>query len=240
MSIVEFAAATLAVLLGSVVQVASGVGGGFIIVPLLAFVDLNLIPAPLIFASLSLSGLMALRERAAIDWRHIPITLLGLIPASILGAYILASVPVTRLGLVFGTVILIGILFTLSGLHIPLTRMTAMVSGALSGIMGTTSGIGAPPLALLYQRESGPRLRATLAVIYSGASMLMLCILFAFGQFSLPKAWAGIQLMPGFVLGYWVANHFTPHMDRGGTRIAVLCVSAAAAVALIIRSLLAG
>lgn len=240
MNIVEFAAATLAVLLGSVVQVSSGVGGGFIIVPLLALVDLSLIPAPLIFASLSLSGLMAIRGRAAVDWRHIPITLLGLIPGSILGAYVLSSVPVAKLGVVFGTVILIGILFTVSGLHVPLTRATAMLSGALSGAMGTASGIGAPLLALLYQKETGPRVRATLAVLYSGASMLILLILFSFEQFSMSQALTGFQLMPGFLLGYWVANHFTPHIDRGGTRIAVLGVSAAAAVTLIVRSLLTG
>ena len=238
MSIVEFVAATLAVLLGSVVQVASGVGGGFIIVPLLALVDLNLIPAPLIFASLSLSGLMAVRERAAVDWRYIPITLLGLIPGSILGAYVLSSVPVANLGIVFGTVILVGIVLTVSGLHVPLTRATALVSGALSGAMGTASGIGAPLLALLYQNETGPRVRATLAVLYVGASTLILIILFSFEQFSLSKAIAGFQLMPGFVLGYWTANHFTPHIDRGRSRAAVLIVSSAAAIVLIVRSLL--
>ena len=105
MTLIEFVAATLAVLLGSVVQVASGIGGGFVIVPLLALVDLNLIPAPLIFASLSLSGLMAVRERAAVDWGHIPITLLGLIPGSILGAYVLSSVPQANLGVVFGVLV---------------------------------------------------------------------------------------------------------------------------------------
>ena len=238
MNVAEFVLATLAVLLGSVVQVASGVGGGFVIVPLLALVDLSLIPAPLIFASLSLSSLMAIRERAAVDWRHIPITLLGLIPGSILGAYVLSSVPQARLGIVFGSVILIGILLTLSGLRVPRTRLTAMVSGALSGAMGTASGIGAPLLALLYQNESGPRVRATLAVLYCGASTLILLILFSFEQFSISHAVAGIQMMPGFLLGYWVANHFTPHLDHGGTRIAVLGVSAAAAVTLIVRSLL--
>jgi len=239
-TILEFVAATLAVLLGSVVQVASGVGGGFVIVPLLALVDLNLIPAPLIFASLSLSGLMAIRERAAVDWHHIPITLLGLIPGSILGAYVLSSVPVANLGIVFGTVILIGIVLTVSGLHVPLTRVTALISGALSGAMGTASGIGAPLLALLYQNETGPRVRATLAVLYVGASILILIILFSFKQFSLSKAILGFQLMPGFILGYWIANHFTPHIDRGGTRVAVLGVSAAAAIALVVRSLLTG
>ena len=80
MGVAEFSAATLAVIIGSVVQVTSGVGGGFIIVPLLAWVDLGLVPAPLIFASLSLSALMAFRERGAIDWAHIPTTLVGLIP----------------------------------------------------------------------------------------------------------------------------------------------------------------
>ena len=237
MTLIEFVAATLAVLLGSVVQVASGIGGGFVIVPLLALVDLNLIPAPLIFASLSLSGLMAVRERAAVDWGHIPITLLGLIPGSILGAYVLSSVPQANLGVVFGVVIMIGILLTVSGLHVPLTRLTALVSGALSGAMGTSSGIGAPLLAILYQNESGPKVRATLAVLYCGASILILLILLSFKQFSMAHALAGFQLMPGFVLGYWVANYFTPHIDRGGTRIAVLGVSAAAATLLIVRSL---
>ena len=41
MGVTEFSAATLAVVVGSIVQVTSGVGGGFIIVPLLAWVNLS-------------------------------------------------------------------------------------------------------------------------------------------------------------------------------------------------------
>ena len=237
MGVAEFAAATLAVIIGSVVQVTSGVGGGFIIVPLLAWVDLGLVPAPLIFASLSLSALMAFRERGAIDWAHIPTTLVGLIPGSLAGAYVLSSVPADSLGVVFGTVILLGILITASGIEVRPTRVSALVSGALSGAMGTSSGIGAPLLALLYQRETGPRIRATLAVLYTGASILILVVLFGFDQFSVTEARSGFLLMPGFLLGYWVANRFNVHLDRGATRIAVLCASAAAAIALILRSL---
>ena len=237
MGVTEFSAATLAVVVGSIVQVTSGVGGGFIIVPLLAWVDLGLVPAPLIFASLSLSTLMAFRERGAIDWMHVPATLIGLIPGSLAGAYVLSSVPANSLGIVFGTVILLGILITTAGIEIRPTRVTALISGALGGAMGTTSGIGAPLLALLYQRETGPRVRATLAMLYTGASILILVVLFGFDKFSVTEARSGLLLMPGFLLGYWVANRFTVHLDRGGTRIAVLCVSAAAAIALIVRSL---
>jgi len=233
---VEFIAATLAVIVGSVIQVTSGVGGGFVIVPLLAWIDLSLVPAPLIFASLSLSGLMAVRERHAVDWQQIPLILGGLVPGSLLGAWVLTSVSLDKLGIVFGNVILLAIMVAASGRHIPVNRVTCVLTGALSGTMGTSSGIGAPPLALLYQDQPGARIRATLAVLYSGASLIMLTILFVFGRFGADDVQSGLLLMPGFVLGYWLANRWTPHIDRGHARIAVLLVSGAAAVALILRS----
>ena len=236
MGATEFAAATLAVVLGSVVQVASGVGGGFIIVPLLAWIDIGLVPAPLIFASLALSTLMAVRGHDLIDWQHIPATLVGMVPGSIAGAYVLTVVPAAHLGIVFGSVILIGVAVTASGLRIPLTRSTAIVAGTLSGAMGTSSGIGAPLLALVYQSASGPQLRATLAALYTGASVLILAILFGFGKFGGAEIQSGLALMPGFVLGYWVANHVTARIDRAGSHTLVLVVSAAAAVTLIVRS----
>jgi uncharacterized membrane protein YfcA len=236
MGLTDLAAATLCVVLGSVIQVVSGVGGGFLVVPLLAWLDLDLVPAPLIFASLSLSTLMAVREWDAIDWDHIPSILIGLIPGSIVGAYILSSVPANRLGVVFGTVLLFAILITMSGIELRRTRINTLVAGALSGGMGTSSGIGAPLLALLYQKDAGPRVRATLAALYTGASILILMTLFGFDKFSITDARSGALLIPGFLLGYWVGNHFTVHVDRGGTRVAILGVSAAAAIALIVRS----
>jgi len=233
----EFAAATLAVIAGSVIQVASGVGGGFIIVPLLAWVDLSLVPAPLVFASLSLSSLMALREWHAVSWRHIPVILGGLLPGSLFGAWVLTSLPQDNLGIIFGTVILIAIIVTALGRRIPLNRLTGALIGALSGAMGTSSGIGAPPMALLYQDQPGDRIRATLAVLYTAASLIILAMLFGFGKFGADEAWSGLLLMPGFVLGYWLANRWTPHLDQRHSRLAVLLVSGMAAVALIGRSL---
>lgn len=236
MNLTDFIAATLAVIAGSVVQVTSGVGGGFIVVPLLAWIDLQLVPAPLVFASLSLSGLMALREWHAVDWRHIPIILAGLVPGSLFGAWFLTSVPLDNLGLVFGTVILLAIIVTVSGWHIPLNRWTGVLIGAFSGAMGTSSGIGAPPLALLYQDQHGDRIRATLAVLYTAASLVILAMLFAFGKFGVREIQSGLLLVPGFVLGYLLANRWTLRVERRHARTAVLFVSGGAAIALIVRS----
>ena len=237
MELVEFAAATAVVLLGSVLQAATGVGGGFIIVPLLAWIDLQLVPAPVILASLSLSTLMAMRERHAIDWRHLRATMLGILPGAALGALILATVSPERLGIVFGVVVLLAILITALGPRLTLNSVTAVGAGIIAGAMGASSGIGAAPLALVYQNQPGPQLRATLAAIYTLASLLMLAILFGFGRCGPQELLSGVLLMPGYIGGLLIAKRFTARLDRTGTRGAVLAISAAAALLLIVRSL---
>jgi uncharacterized membrane protein YfcA len=234
----EFVAATLAVALGSIVQAASGVGAGFIMAPLLALIDLSLVPGPLIFGSLSLSGIMTYRERGAIDVEHVPIILGGLLPGSVLGAWLLTSIPVGALGVVFGSVILAAIAITVSGFDLPLSKSTAVACGALSGVMGTSSGMGAPPMALLYQRRGGPQVRSTLALLYTASATLMVLVLIAFRRFTPHDAVAGLLLVPGFLIGYLAANRFTPRLDGRGARIAVLGVSGAAAIVLVLRSLI--
>jgi len=236
MALTDFVAATLAVIAGSVVQVASGVGGGFIIVPLLAWIDLSLVPAPMVFASLSLSGLMAVREWHAVDWQYIPFILGGMVPGVWLGAWMFAAVPLDDLGMVFGGVILLAIAVTASGWPIPLTRVSSILVGALAGAMGTTSGIGAAPLALLLQNQPGDRIRATLAVVYTCATLMMLTALFSFNKFGAAEVRSGVLLIPGFLLGYGLANRWTPRIDSGRARTAVLLVSGAGAIALIARS----
>ena len=237
MGLEELAAATLVVALGSVVQAISGVGAGFLIVPLLAWIDVSLIPGPVVLGSMSLSGTMAYRERRHIEFTHMPLIFLGLIPGAVAGAYLLSRVSFDRLGAMFGTVMLIAIAITVSGFRVPLTRGSAGLAGAVAGVMGTSSGIGAPVVALLYQDRSGPRVRATLAVLYAGASFLIMISLFVFGRFGIIEVVSGILLMPGYLLGYALSCRLTARIDTGGTRAGVLLVSAVAAVSLILRSL---
>ena len=237
MDITEFAAVTAVVLLGSVLQAATGVGGGFVIVPILAWINLQLVPAPVILASLSLSTLMAWRERHAIDWRHLRATMLGILPGAGLGALVLSTVSPERLGIVFGVVVLFAILITSLGPRLTLNSVTAVGAGVIAGAMGASSGIGAAPLALVYQNQPGPQLRSTLAAIYTLASLLMLAILFAFGRFGPQELQSGLLLIPGYVGGLLLTKRFIARLDRAGTRGAVLAVSAVAAVLLIVRSI---
>jgi len=220
-----------------VVQGISGVGGGFIVVPLLAMISVKFLPGPLVVASISISGLMAWRERTYIDYRNTRFMLLGTVAGAILGAWLVSGVAPDRFGLVFGSLILVGVLITGLGVHLPLNRLSATVAGAGAGAMGAASGIGAPVLAVLYQRETGPRVRATLAYIYTVASVFIATALALFGRLTLDEIGYAMLLVPGFMLGYFMSQRVTKHFDQSATRYIVLGVSATAALSLIYRSI---
>jgi len=237
MSLTQFLLAALVVMAGSIVQAVSGVGGGFIIVPLLASIDVNFVPGPMIFASLFLSGTMAFVEREYIDYAHVIPINAGLLPGAMVGAWLLSVVSPERLGIMFGSVILAGIVIALTGISLTLTRLTAIAAGFVSGAMGASSGIGAPVLALMHQAQSGPRIRATLALYYSMASVMILVFLSLFDRFGIADIQTGLLLVPGSIVGYVISKRIRIRLQGGGPRYAVLGVSAVAALTLTIQSL---
>ncbi len=103
--------------------------------------------------------------------------------------------------------------------------------------MGASSGIGAPPLAMLYQAHPGKMLRSSLAVLYSLCSALIVIVLAGFGRFGATEALTGVLLVPGFVIGYWLGGPLVSRFETvAGMRRMVLLVSALAALALIGKS----
>jgi uncharacterized membrane protein YfcA len=208
-------------------------------VPLLALINVSFLPGPLVFGSLSISGVMAWRERSHIDYRNTGFILAAIIPGAIIGAWLLAGISPDQLGLVFGGAILFAVIISLCGIHFPLNRFSGTLSGLLAGAMGASSGIGAPVIAILYQRVAGPMVRSTLAFVYTIASIFIVSALAVFGRFGLAEIGYGLLLVPGFLLGYLCSRPLALHFDHGATRYIVLGVSGVAAASLIVSSLLA-
>ena len=80
---------------------------------------------------------------------------------------------------------LYSVLLSASGLQLLPTPRSLIGAGTLSGFMGTTSSIGGPPMALLYQGTEGIRLRGTLAVFFTIGVLISLVALTAVGRFGL-------------------------------------------------------
>jgi uncharacterized protein len=219
-TLLDFIAAGLVIAIGSTLQASTGFGAGLIVVPLLAFIHLEFVPGPLIFASLGLSLLMTLVGRDAINRAHLHTVSIGLIIGMLIGAVSLSRLAPNHLGVMFGLLILLAVCLTALGLRLQFTAPNTLIAGAVSGFMGMTAAVGAPVLALLYQYEKGKSLRATLAFLYLFSSVGMLLLLHLMGRFQRHELMLGLGLLPGILIGYAVVSRVTRHIDRGYSRYA--------------------
>jgi uncharacterized membrane protein YfcA len=191
----------------------------------------------MLVCAVGLSVAMAWRERHGLDGTGVAWAFAGRVPGSVIGALLLAMMTTAQLELAVAGTVIFGVAVTASGVHVPLRPSTLLGAGFLSGVMGTTTAIGGPPIAIVYQYQSGSNLRGTLAGFFVMGSLLSMTTLALVGRFSLPEVWAGLLLMPASVAGYAISVPATRLLDRGHTRTAVLVVSAAAAVVLLVRRL---
>jgi hypothetical protein len=233
----NFLICTLFVASGSLMQAVTGLGGGLIIVPLLATISYDLIPGPIMFASMSLSSQMAFKGRHEIDFSNMRFILIGLVAGTIITAIFIAKLPVSQLGIIFGIMILLSVIISLKTSAIKLSKKSLLGTGILSGVMGTASGIGAPVLALVYQHHSGQSSRPTLAFLYLVSSIIMLLVLAFVGKFNGSELTSGFYLIPGFILGYFLSPKLVGYIDKGYARPVILLLSTVSAVVLIVRSL---
>jgi len=236
-TLIEFFSSVAVVSLGSVLQAATGLGAGIIIVPLLALINIELIPGPTLCASLTLSFMMAWKGRADIRYEGLSLLLVAIVIGMGLGAYTLSWLPVKQLGIVFGSLILLAVGISFFGKGLKQTSGYRMGAGFISGYMGATVSIGAPVLALLYQHEKGPSLRATLGFLYFVSTIVMLIFLHLAGYFNGRHFQLGLWLIPGFVLGYFIASRFAVWFDQERSRMAVLIISTISAFLLIVKSI---
>ena len=225
------------VFLGATMQAATGLGAGLVIVPFLALISLKLVPGPIIFASLILSGLMAYRGKACISTKQLSGVFSGLVIGMAVGALVLHFLPLTHMSMAFGISILLAVVISAWAKNYRFNAPQKFAAGVLSGFMGTTAAIGAPVLALLYQFEEGKTIRATLGLIYFISSIIMLLFLHFAGLFSYPDLLLGVYLMPGFLVGYLFAGKAAKWVDSGHARPTVLVISAISAGFLIARNL---
>ena len=237
MSWIVVATITVVMALSAVLQGAVGFGLGMLAIPVLIYLDIRFVPGPLLVAALSLHMLVLQRDRSGVDKSGLAMLLSGRVLGTIPAALLLAWLPLESMKILLATVVLAGAIMGAlhSGGH-P-TPAVLFGAGAASGFMATAAGLGGPPVALVYQRESGVRLRGTLAAYFIVGTVLSLIALAWAGRFGAEEMRMSVLLIPGTVMGYFMSRPAAAYLDGGRTRVAVLTVSALAAVSVIVTVL---
>ena len=238
LNLTEWLVATLITTAGATLQGAVGFGLGLLSVPLLILIEPDFIPGPLILAAFFLNILVSLRERQSVDFLSIKWVIGGRLLGTVIAAAVLTVLPESTLSLLFGGLIILAVLFSISGLHISQKTGNLLGIGAVSGFMATTTAIGGPPLALLYQREKGPRLRGNLAGIFFVGTIMAIISLIVIGKFGLKELFLALSLFPGIVIGFLLSGKPARFLDMGRIRSAVLIISTLSALAVILKTVL--
>lgn len=229
--------ATLAITFGALLQAATGLGAGMVAFPLIALISLKLVPGPLIFSTFFLSVYMAIKGRQEIRYTSMNALLFGIIVGTIIGGYSLAFVPADKLGIFFGILLLSVVAISIIGRKMPYTKTNMLTLGTAAGFMGITVASGSPFVALLYQHENGPTIRATLSFIYLIGCILTLTMLSVTNRFGIEEMIYGLYLTPGFLIGYMASGKLSAYLDQGYSRMIILIISSFSALALIVKNI---
>ena len=223
--------------LSSILQMATGVTAGIIIVPFLAMISYTLIPAPIAFASLSLTIMMAYKGRKHIDTKNMFQISMGMLAGILLSIFILKNISFEYMGLVFGLFILISVFISIKIKTFTLNKSINYSGGFISGVMGSMAAVGGQVLALLFQNHPLESLKATLAFLYTLFSTVMIIMFFIFGEFSYTQFISGIYMMPGFIIGFLIAPIFSKYFNPKYSRTVVLTMAVIGAIILIVKSI---
>jgi uncharacterized protein len=236
--LIVIAVAGLLVMFGALVQGGAGYGLGVMAAPTLTLLVPSLMPGALLVAAAVLPMLSFAHEARHTDWRGLSWALAGRLGGTAAGAAVVAVLSLRALGAVVGGVVLVAVGLSALKVQIAKNPGTLLSAGFVSGAAATSAAIGGPPIALVYQRDAGPRIRATLAVFFCAGSVASLAALAAAGHLPSRALVAGAALVPFVAVGFALSGPLRSYLDNGRMRAAVLTLASISALVLIVRELL--
>ncbi len=221
------------------IQGTVGIGFAMVSVPILSLIDARLAPVPQLIVVLPLTLSMAWRERHSIDLRGFWWIVGGRIPGAIAGIALLAVASQQALDVFIGLVVLGAVAVMATGVHIKRTRTTKFATGIASGTTGVVASIGGPAIALLYSSAEARTIRPTIAAIFTIGISLSIVFRAVSGNIVGTDFVVSAVLFPAVVIGFLASSVIKDRIPTDRVRIAILIISASAAIGLLARAILA-
>ncbi len=233
----EVAIALVVTFLGALAQGVVGIGFGVLSVPVLSLVNPVLAPVPQLLMALPLTVMMSWRERTHADLRGVTWVLVGRAPGAAAGLLLLALATQRTLDVVIAAVVLSGVAIRATGITVVRTPVRDVLVGAFAGTASMVASIGGPPMALLYQDESGPTIRASLSMVFTIGLLITLAGRFLSGLIAAADVRIAIALLPAMLAGYAMSVVVADKVAAPAMRIGILTLSAFAACGLLLRAI---
>jgi uncharacterized membrane protein YfcA len=211
-----------AVAAGGLLQGSTGVGFALVVAPVMALLAPELLPGAVLILMLPLNAYVAWRERQAIDRLGAAWITLGRCAGGVVGLVVLMLLSANALRLFVGIATILTACGSMLSGSFTLRPIVFIGAGVVTGITETATGIGGPPLALVYQHQRGPVLRATLAVCFLVGELMSLLLLALTGRLHQGQWKAVLWLLPALAAGGVLSHWSHGRIDGRPMRLAML------------------
>ena len=227
---------SVVVFVAAFIQGAIGIGFALIVAPVFGILAPQYLPVTLLILMLPLNFHIAWRERKRIDRSGTGWITLGRFFGTFAGLWMLAALSGQQLELAVGWFTVIAAIVALLAPRFDPNRSAALGVGLFTGVTETATGIGGPPLALLYQHAPGPVLRSTVATCFFVGEVISLVVLALMGMFQMAQASASLMLMPAVLLGSGLSGLIHARLGGSVLRYGVLGFAVISGAFLIIKA----
>ena len=226
----------LTVLIAAFVQGSTGLGFALISGPVIGMVAPRLLPVFLLIQMIPLNGYVCWRERHALD---VPGTIwisLGRFVGTFGGLWVLFVVTERQLSLLIGISTVLAVATTLLAPSFEPGKGAFLTAGLVTGVTETSTGVGGPPLALVYQHRPAAVLRSTVAACFLIGEVISLAILAPSGEITADQVRSAFLLLPAVVVGALVSRVVHRRLDGTLLRLVVLGFALVSGVVVTVRA----
>ncbi|WP_308916353.1 TSUP family transporter [Jannaschia sp. LMIT008] len=229
----------LAVVVGTVIQRLSGAGFGMVAAPAMTLAAPDWVPGTILLVGLAVGAGALLGTRDAVVRSDLPPGFAGRTLGAVAAAFVAGAVVGTALlPIVVACVVLLAVVLSLAGLRVAITGRSLFGAGVAAGVMGTLTGIGAPPMAILYANVEARRSAATQNAFFGFGMAVSIAALALAGLIRAPHLLLAATLVPLVPVTLLAVRPLAARFERGAIRPWALGLAAASALVLLGRALL--
>ena len=225
------------VLLAGFVQGATGVGFALIMAPVLGLLHPTLLPVCVLVLMLPLNVYVLWRERSALDKSGATWITVGRVVGTAGGLWVLVVLNLNQLNIAVGLSTIAAVLATMLATSFTPGRQAFLAAGLVTGITETATGIGGPPLALVYQHHPVPVMRSTIALCFLAGELVSLATLLAAGRIDAEQMTAAAQLLPALIIGAMLSHVIHHRVNTRFLRAFVLLFALVSGLVLFLKAL---
>ncbi|AKZ53679.1 putative permease [Streptomyces ambofaciens ATCC 23877] len=234
MSTQTLAVLALTVAVAAFVQGSSGLGFALIVAPVAGIIDPGLVPVFVLASMIPLNLYVAWRERTSLDLRGAGWITGARLAATPAGLALLWLIPERSLGLFVGVATVLAAVVSLAAPVFTPGRAAYVGAGAVTGLTETATGVGGPPLALVYQHRTPAELRSTVAACFLVGEVASLALLFATGRGEVAELGRAVVLLPAIGAGAWLSRLVHHRLDAHRMRLFVLVFALVSGIVLML------